>query len=92
MLLQNSDAVMRLRKPSDVVLDIGGWRHPFNRTSYTMDAEPYETWCIYDAPLRRTIQSRPLAEPSSASLERPGFSGTSAKKSLSCSAIENWTM
>ena len=34
-------------KPSDVVLDIGGWACPFNRANYVIDAEPYDTRGYY---------------------------------------------
>jgi hypothetical protein len=43
MYLPNSDLIMRQLQPADVVLDIGGWAHPFNRADYIMDAESYET-------------------------------------------------
>lgn len=48
MLQKNSDAIMQLLRPSDVVLDIGGWAHPFNRGNYVLDAEPYETRGYYN--------------------------------------------
>jgi hypothetical protein len=35
-------------KPADVVLDIGGWAHPFNRAQYVIDCEPYETRGYYN--------------------------------------------
>jgi hypothetical protein len=35
-------------QPSDVVLDIGGWAHPFNRANYVIDAAPYETRGYYN--------------------------------------------
>jgi len=30
-------------KPSDLVLDVGGWEKPFNRADYVIDLLPYET-------------------------------------------------
>lgn len=48
MLLSNSDLIMGNLSPSDVVLDIGGWAHPFNRANYVMDAESYETRGYYN--------------------------------------------
>src|SRR5271154_4133672 len=34
MYQKNSDLIMGQLRPSDVVLDIGGWAHPFNRGYY----------------------------------------------------------
>jgi hypothetical protein len=48
MLQKNSDAVMQILGPTDVVLDIGGWGHPFNRANYVLDLEPYETRGFYN--------------------------------------------
>jgi hypothetical protein len=48
VLLENSDGVMRLLSPADVVLDIGGWAHPFNRANYVMDSGSYETRGYYN--------------------------------------------
>jgi hypothetical protein len=53
----NSDLIMSQLQPSDVVLDIGGWAHPFNRANYVMDAEPYETRGYYN---RSFARDRPL--------------------------------
>jgi len=39
---------MERLKPSDVVLDIGGWAHPFNRANYVLDMAPYETRGFYN--------------------------------------------
>jgi hypothetical protein len=44
----NVSRVLDLIRPTDVVLDIGGWARPFNRANYVMDAEPYETRGAYD--------------------------------------------
>ena len=53
MLAKNSDAIMEMLKASDLVLDIGGWAHPFNRANYVMDAEPYETRGYYNRTFAR---------------------------------------
>jgi hypothetical protein len=34
-------------KPTDVVLDVGGWASPFNRANYVLDFNPYETRGAY---------------------------------------------
>jgi hypothetical protein len=41
-------------KPSDVVLDVGGWACPFNRANWILDAEPFETRGYY-----RTFGGKP---------------------------------
>ena len=43
----NVEAVLASLKPTDKVLDIGGWACPFNRADYVMDSEPYETRGYY---------------------------------------------
>jgi hypothetical protein len=48
MLQKNSNVVMSQLQPSDLVLDIGGWGHPFNRANYVMDQETYETRGYYN--------------------------------------------
>lgn len=48
MLLENSDGIMATLKDSDVLLDIGGWAHPFNRAQYIMDSGPYATRGYYN--------------------------------------------
>jgi hypothetical protein len=48
MYQKNSDLIMGQLRPSDVVLDIGGWAHPFNRANYVMDKEAYETRGYYN--------------------------------------------
>ena len=48
MLQKNSEAVMQLLRPTDVVLDIGGWGHAFNRANYVLDLAPYETRGFYN--------------------------------------------
>jgi hypothetical protein len=50
----NVSLILKSLKPSDKVLDIGGWACPFNRADYVMDAEPYETRGYY-----RTIGGPP---------------------------------
>lgn len=48
MLQKNSAAIMQRLKTSDLVLDIGGWGHPFNRANYVLDLGPYETRGFYN--------------------------------------------
>ena len=60
MYLPNSDLIMSQLKPSDVVLDIGGWAHPFNRANYVMDAEAYETRGYYNRTFARNNPYPPL--------------------------------
>jgi Methyltransferase domain len=48
MLSQNSQGILELLRPTDVVLDIGGWGHPLNRANYVLDLEPYETRGYYN--------------------------------------------
>jgi Methionine biosynthesis protein MetW len=43
----HAERILALLKPTDLVLDIGGWACPFNRANYVMDAEPYETRGFY---------------------------------------------
>ena len=43
----NEQKILSELKPSDLVLDIGGWACPFNRANWVMDAEPYETRGYY---------------------------------------------
>jgi len=47
-------------KPSDVVLDIGGWAHPFNRANFVLDCEPYETRGYYNRSFARKNPIDPL--------------------------------
>jgi hypothetical protein len=60
MYLPNSDLIMSQLKPSDVVLDIGGWARPFNRANYVMDAEPYETRGYYNRTFAKNNPFPPL--------------------------------
>jgi hypothetical protein len=46
----NADLIMGMLRPTDVVLDIGGWARPFNRANYAMDQEPYATRGFYGLP------------------------------------------
>jgi len=60
MFLPNSDLIMSELPDSAVVLDIGGWAHPFNRANYVMDAEPYETRGYYNRTFARINPLLPL--------------------------------
>jgi hypothetical protein len=48
MLLKNANRVMDLLAPSDKVLDIGGWAHPFNRANWIIDLGSFETRGYYN--------------------------------------------
>ena len=43
----NVNRILAMLKPTDVVLDIGGWACPFNRANYVMDAGPFATRGYY---------------------------------------------
>lgn len=47
-------------KASDIVLDIGGWAHPFNRANYVMDLSPYETRGYYNRTFARNNPYPPI--------------------------------
>lgn len=47
MLEQNAKKILSSLKESDVVLDIGAWGQPFNRSNYVIDFMPYETRGYY---------------------------------------------
>jgi hypothetical protein len=47
MFEPNVQRVLHSLKPTDTVLDIGGWACPFNRANYVIDAMPYETRGFY---------------------------------------------
>ncbi len=47
MFEPNVARVLDLIRPSDVVLDVGGWGRPFNRANYVIDAQPYDTRGFY---------------------------------------------
>lgn len=60
MLAKNSDAVMQLLTPADLVLDIGGAAHPFNRANYVMDMMPYEWRGYYNRTFAKNNPFPPL--------------------------------
>ena len=60
MLAQNSERVLERLRPGDLVLDIGGWAHPFNRANYVLDLEPYETRGYYNRTFARTNPIPPI--------------------------------
>ena len=43
----NVQRTLELIKPTDKVLDIGGWARPFNRANYVLDSGPYESRGYY---------------------------------------------
>jgi hypothetical protein len=47
MYAPNDEKILDLLRPTDVVLDVGGWACPFNRANYVLDAEPYDTRGFY---------------------------------------------
>jgi len=47
MLVENIDKVLSIIKPTDNVLDIGGWAMPFNRANYVLDIGNHETRGIF---------------------------------------------
>ena len=53
MLLSNSDKIMSFLKPTDVVLDIGGWAHPFRRANWVMDMGDFDTRGAYNRTFAR---------------------------------------
>src|SRR5260221_4063249 len=60
MLQKNADFILHALKPTDVVLDIGGWANPFNRANYVMDGEPYESRGYYNRTFARLKPFPPL--------------------------------
>lgn len=48
MLQKSSGIIMQRLDPDALVLDIGGWAHPFNRANYVLDMAPYETRGFYN--------------------------------------------
>lgn len=46
---ENVKIIMEALRPTDVVVDIGGWARPFNRANFVIDAEPYVTRGYYGA-------------------------------------------
>lgn len=47
MLKTNEKKILETLKPSDLVLDVGGWACPFNRANWVVDAQPFETRGFY---------------------------------------------
>lgn len=47
MFEKNCKEILKLLKPKDKVLDIGGWAIPFKRANYVVDLMPYETRGIH---------------------------------------------
>ena len=45
---------MQCLRPGDVVLDIRGWAHPFNRADFVLDLEPYQTRGYYNRAFARS--------------------------------------
>jgi len=60
LLQKNSAVIMDRLKPADVVLDIGGWGHPFNRANYVMDLAPFETRGYYNRTFARNHPIPPI--------------------------------
>src|SRR6266851_2862646 len=60
MLQASSKLIMERLRPSDIVLDIGGWAHPFNRANYVMDAMPWETRGAYNRTFARNNPILPI--------------------------------
>jgi hypothetical protein len=55
MFEPNVQKLLSQLKPTDLVLDVGGWACPFNRADWILDAEPYETRGYY-----RTFGGKPF--------------------------------
>jgi hypothetical protein len=47
MFTANVERVLSSLRPTDIVLDVGGWACPFNRAQWILDSEPYETRGFY---------------------------------------------
>ena len=60
MLAQNSQPILERLESTDLVLDIGGWGHPFNRADYVLDLEPYETRGYYNRTFARNKPIPPI--------------------------------
>ena len=43
----NVQEILRRLRPSDLVLDVGGWACPFNRAQWILDAQPFDTRGFY---------------------------------------------
>ena len=60
MLLSNSDKIMSFLKPTDVVLDIGGWAHPFRRANWGMDMGDFDSRGAYNRTFARNNPLPPI--------------------------------
>ncbi len=60
MLQRNADQILRSLSPNDVVLDVGGGAHPFNRANFIIDAEPYEKRGFYNQTFAKNNPFPPL--------------------------------
>jgi hypothetical protein len=60
MLDLHSAKIMRHLNDDDVVLDIGGWGHPFNRANHVIDMGSYETRGYYNRTFASTDALPPL--------------------------------
>ncbi len=49
MFEPNVQKLLQELKPTDLVLDVGGWACPFNRANWILDAEPYQTRGYYQS-------------------------------------------
>jgi hypothetical protein len=58
----NVERILAMLRPTDVVLDIGGWARPFNRADWVMDAEPWDTRGWYGLPAQGGETERFTAE------------------------------
>jgi hypothetical protein len=58
VLEENVSKLLEKLRPSDVVLDVGGWACPFNRAQWIIDGQPYETRGFY-----RTFGGKPFQGP-----------------------------
>ena len=54
MFEPNVQKLLKELKPTDQVLDVGGWACPFNRAQWILDAQPFESRGFY-----RTFGARP---------------------------------
>ena len=49
MFEPNVEKVIASLRPTDLVLDVGGWACPFNRAQWVIDSEPFETRGFYES-------------------------------------------
>jgi hypothetical protein len=47
MLERSAERIVAQLSDDDLVLDVGGWAHPFERADWVLDAQPYETRGLY---------------------------------------------